>query len=194
MASVEQPGVRDPAPEELRLVQDLINTVDLEGGAEELRSPARLSDWLCGRGLDVGDEELDEADLAEVLALREALREVCLAHAGVDVPPATLERLGAMLERGPLRLAVDAEGAARIRPQAGLTGVPALIAATAAAVALAAEKGTWPRLKACASETCRWAYYDRSPAGRGRWCTMAICGSRAKMRTYRKNRTVGTSG
>ncbi|MEU6854644.1 CGNR zinc finger domain-containing protein, partial [Actinacidiphila alni] len=25
----------------------------------------------------------------------------------------------------------------------------------------------------------------RSPSGRSRWCTMAICGSRAKMRAYR---------
>ncbi len=170
-------------------MQDLVNTVDLEGGSDELRSPAGLSRWMSGRGLEVGRGELGPADLAEALALREALREVCLAHSGVDMPTATLERLSGLLARGPLRLDIDAEGVARIRPGQGLTGVPALIAATAAAVAQATVEGTWPRLKACASDTCRWVYYDRSPAGRGRWCTMAICGSRAKMRTYRKNKT-----
>ncbi|WP_251499189.1 CGNR zinc finger domain-containing protein, partial [Actinacidiphila cocklensis] len=62
-----------------------------------------------------------------------------------------------------------------------------LTAAVAAAIVRATADGTWPRLKACAADTCRWVYYDRSPAGRSRWCTMAICGSRAKMRTYRKS-------
>lgn len=173
-------------------MQDLVNTADLEGGSDELRSPAGLRRWMRGRGLD--GEGLDEAGLAQVLELREALREVCLAHAGIDVPAATLERLGGLLERGPLRLDVDAEGTARVRPQPGLTGAPALIAATAAAIAQATVEGTWQRLKACASQTCRWVYYDRSPAGRGRWCTMAICGSRAKMRTYRKSKATGTPG
>ena len=28
--------------------------------------------------------------------------------------------------------------------------------------------GTWDRLKACRNPDCRWAYYDRSHAGRGR--------------------------
>ncbi|WP_199853793.1 CGNR zinc finger domain-containing protein [Plantactinospora sp. BB1] len=33
---------------------------------------------------------------------------------------------------------------------------------------------------------CRWLHYDRSPAGRSRWCTMGICGSRATMRVHRQ--------
>ncbi|WP_280641204.1 CGNR zinc finger domain-containing protein, partial [Streptomyces afghaniensis] len=45
--------------------------------------------------------------------------------------------------------------------------------------------GTWTRLKACEAADCLWAYYDRSPAGRGRWCSMQVCGARAKMRRYR---------
>lgn len=189
MASVEQPGVREPAPEPLRLVQDLVNTADLEGGTEELRTPAELARWVRGRGLDGAG--YDAHALSDVLALREALREVCLAHAGADVPAATVELLAGLLERGPLRLAVDAAGAATVRPVPGLVGAPALIAEISAAVARAVADGSWARLKACAADTCRWVYYDRSPAGRSRWCTMAICGSRAKMRTYRRNRAPG---
>ncbi|WP_369931434.1 CGNR zinc finger domain-containing protein [Plantactinospora sp. BC1] len=33
---------------------------------------------------------------------------------------------------------------------------------------------------------CRWLHYDRSPAGRSRWCTMGICGSRATTRAHRQ--------
>lgn len=61
----------------------------------------------------------------------------------------------------------------------------ALVSRVAAAIAQAHADGTWPRLKACEAPDCHWVYYDRSPAGRGRWCSMAVCGARAKMRRYR---------
>ena len=34
----------------------------------------------------------------------------------------------------------------------------------------------------CASEACGWVFLD--PAHRRRWCTMAVCGNRAKARRY----------
>lgn len=60
-----------------------------------------------------------------------------------------------------------------------------LLSRVAAAVAGALVEGTWQRLKACEAPACHWAYYDRSPAGRSRWCSMRVCGARAKMRRYR---------
>jgi len=41
------------------------------------------------------------------------------------------------------------------------------------------------RLRVCASETCSARFYDRSPAGRRRWCSMALCGNAAKARRHR---------
>ncbi|MYZ40224.1 CGNR zinc finger domain-containing protein, partial [Streptomyces sp. SID4917] len=64
----------------------------------------------------------------------------------------------------------------------------ALASRVAEAIATAVAEGTWLRLKACEAEDCQWVYYDRSPAGRGRWCSMSVCGARAKMRTYRARR------
>ena len=49
--------------------------------------------------------------------------------------------------------------------------------------------GTWDRLKACRNPECRWAYYDRSHAGRGAWCDMAVCGNRIKNRNLRSRRS-----
>ncbi|WP_235032636.1 CGNR zinc finger domain-containing protein [Actinacidiphila yanglinensis] len=182
---MEQPGERYAAPESLRLVQDLVNTVDLEGGTEELDTPSALTAWVRGRGIAVGPRGFDRAGLHDVLVLREALRDVCSAHAGADVPPGALAALDGLLAAAPLRLAVDPAGGATVVPVPASGGVAALTAEVAAVIAAAAAEGTWPRLKACAADTCRWVYYDRSPAGRGRWCSMAICGSRAKMRAYR---------
>jgi predicted RNA-binding Zn ribbon-like protein len=45
--------------------------------------------------------------------------------------------------------------------------------------------GTWPRLKVCANDTCRWAFYDHSRAGTGKWCSMRLCGNRAKQKAWR---------
>lgn len=178
--------MRDPAPAPLDLVQDLVNTVDLEGGADEWRTPADVSAWAAARGIGTGP--MDEGGLAGALVLREALRDVCSSHAGEDVPADVLDALNVLLAAAPLRLVADVEGGAAVRPADGLGGLAALTAAVAAAVTEAVAAGTWQRLKACASADCRWVYYDRSPAGRSRWCTMAICGSRAKMRSYRRRR------
>jgi len=49
-------------------------------------------------------------------------------------------------------------------------------------------EGTWPRLKACANDTCQWAFYDISKNRSGRWCTMDACGNLMKARAYRRRR------
>ncbi len=83
-----------------------------------------------------------------------------------------------------------ATGAASLVP----ADASALTARVAAAIAEAIVAGTWLRLKACEAVTCHWAYYDRSPAGRSRWCDMGVCGARAKMRAYRARKAApGTS-
>jgi predicted RNA-binding Zn ribbon-like protein len=47
------------------------------------------------------------------------------------------------------------------------------------------ENDTWARLKACRSDTCRWAFYDHSKNRSGHWCSMEVCGARHKAREYR---------
>ena len=41
------------------------------------------------------------------------------------------------------------------------------------------------RVRICASDTCSARFYDRSPAGARRWCSMAGCGNQNKARRYR---------
>lgn len=145
-----------------------------------------------GRGDDrLADEfALGGHALADARELREALRAACRAHAGQDMSPAARDTLNRLLSAAPLVVAVDDEGSAALAP-----ADPApLVSRVAAAVATAMAEGTWQRLKACEAEDCHEAYYDRSPAGRSRWCTMAVCGSRAKMRAYRARAKPAPSG
>ncbi|GGQ24941.1 CGNR zinc finger domain-containing protein [Streptomyces mutabilis] len=165
---------RSPAPGGLELVEKLVNTIDLETGADSL-------DTAEGRAR-LG---LTKDDVPGARELRESLRAVLLAHAG-HPPHRTVTPLDELLATAPLVVTVDpADGAAALSPAGGGT----LAARIAAAVAEALVAGTWTRLKACEAVDCHWAYYDRSPAGRGRWCSMRVCGARAKMRRYRAKET-----
>ncbi|GHE11611.1 CGNR zinc finger domain-containing protein [Streptomyces alanosinicus] len=162
---------RSAAPGALALVESLVNTLDVETGADAL-------DTREGRDrLGIAESGLEQAR-----ELRESLRAALLAHAG-HRPHREVTPLGALLSGAPLYVAVDErDGSAGFAAPAA--GSP-LLTRVAAAVAEALVAGTWNRLKACEAETCHWAYYDRSPAGRGRWCSMQVCGARAKMRRYR---------
>ncbi|MFJ8200224.1 CGNR zinc finger domain-containing protein [Streptomyces sp. NPDC096152] len=161
---------RSPAPGGLALLESLVNTLDIETGADSL-------DTADGRAR-LG---ITEAELPRARELRESLRAALLAHAG-HPPHRTVTPLGELLAGAPLLVAVDErDGSAALAP----ADRGPLASRIAAAVAEALVAGTWTRLKACEAVTCHWAYYDRSPAGRGRWCSMQVCGARAKMRRYR---------
>ncbi|MGC0340235.1 CGNR zinc finger domain-containing protein [Streptomyces sp. SLBN-8D4] len=161
---------RSPAPGGLALVESLVNTVDLESGADSL-------DTAEGRARF----GITEGELAQARELRESLRVALLAHAG-HPPHRAVTPLGELLAAAPLFLTVAAvDGSAALAPADART----LLSRVAAAVAESLVAGTWIRLKACEAVDCHWAYYDRSPAGRGRWCSMQVCGARAKMRRYR---------
>jgi predicted RNA-binding Zn ribbon-like protein len=44
------------------------------------------------------------------------------------------------------------------------------------------------RIRVCASETCSGRFFDRSPAGARRWCSMRTCGNQDKARRHRARR------
>jgi predicted RNA-binding Zn ribbon-like protein len=48
------------------------------------------------------------------------------------------------------------------------------------AVSLLTDAGRLGRLVRCPGHECGWLFLDRT--GRRRWCSMAACGSREKMR------------
>jgi predicted RNA-binding Zn ribbon-like protein len=167
------------APGELETVRAFVNTLDIEEATDDFATPEGLSRWLAGRGL-AAPGRVSAADLANAVALREALRGVLREHAGH--PGVT--QIGAIAARLPVRLAADDEGA--VSAVAAASGVQGALARLLLVAAVAGTNGTWTRLKACAADDCQWAFYDRSPARKGRWCTMSICGSRAKSRAYRR--------
>jgi len=44
------------------------------------------------------------------------------------------------------------------------------------------------RLRTCGNPQCRWVFLDTSKNGARRWCSMAVCGNREKVRRFRRHR------
>ena len=138
------------------------------------------------RGLLAGDDPLAEGDLERTRAFREALRVLLDEHAGTAERTAAAAALNAAAPRRLLRVAFAADGAPPLEPAAA--GLDRALAMLLAIIDRAACDGTWERLKVCAEHSCRWAFYDSSRNRSGNWCSMAVCGNRAKARSYRERR------
>ena len=178
-----QPGGREAAPEPLALVQDFVNTNNIEDEVELLATPEQLRRWLAGRKLLRLRDPVDEAALARAVAVREALRALLVANAGGTVDADALAVLRRAADSARLTVRFPPAGDPEI--VAGAPGVDGALGRILVVVVECAHRGTWHRLKACHEHGCRWAFYDHSPNARGTWCSMSICGARNKMRAYR---------
>lgn len=218
LAASVQPGGREPAPGGLALVQAFVNTVDREHGPDLLDRAEDFADWLDRHGgaARLGDQRLagephngasrpgghrvapagephggaagvGGADLTAARELREALRGLLLANNGEPEPAGARAVLEAAGRRAGLVAAFGVSGAALV-PAAG--GVHGTLGGVVAAAFAAMLDGSWPRLKACPGERCGWAFYDRSTNASATWCSMRICGSRAKAGAYYRRRRV----
>jgi predicted RNA-binding Zn ribbon-like protein len=185
VSSAAPDPLRRPAPGELELIRDFVNTFDLEDGEERLRTGEDLAAWMASHGLEAAPTPGD-ADLRRAIEFREALRSLLLANNGQPLPAGTTDALREAAERGSVRLEVDAEGRISTRPASG--GVDGLVAKLLDVASQAQLEGTWDRLKACPAETCAWAFYDESRNSSRTWCSMGVCGNRAKTRRYRSRK------
>lgn len=182
-----QPADREPAPGALGLVQAFVNThYDLEHdhGADLLSSPRTLRDWLAARGLVERSLELTRADLRAALDVREGLRAMLAANNGAALDPDAVEQLNRSSRRPGVVIQFAPDGSPDFQPaRRDLDGALAFLLAI---VARSRLEGGWERFKACPGEHCGWAFYDYSRNQASAWCSMAICGSRAKARAYRR--------
>ncbi len=171
------------APGRLGLVQRFVNSLDLDHDEEALDSPEALARWLADAGLVPPDTRVTAPDLERALAVREGLRAVLYTHNGGPPDTEALAELDRAAARASLRTTFGPDGPA-LAPAGD--GVDAALASLLAIVTTAAADGTWGRLRACADESCRWAFYDHSKNRSGRWCSMAVCGNQQKARAYRR--------
>jgi predicted RNA-binding Zn ribbon-like protein len=185
MVTLEAKMPQDPVvPPGLATIRSFINTGESEPRIEHLESPAALAAWLAEHDLAPPDEARTDADLARTLRVREALRAFAAGNTGEPVPAEAVAVLEEQRRRSKLGVVFAADGSAPI--VAAASGIDGALGAVLAIVAHAVHDGSWPRLKACADPTCRWAFYDSSRSHRRAWCSMEVCGNRNKVRAYRR--------
>jgi len=163
------------APEPLRIVQTFVNTINRESGEDWLGT------WFAERGADVAEPELERARV-----VREALRELLFANNGDAGSGDPRSVLAGAAEAA--KLTIDFR-----RPElvARAPGAEGLVGRVLVVSFMAMVDGTWPRLKSCRNQHCRWAFYDYSKNRSASWCSMQLCGNRTKTRAYRARHARG---
>jgi predicted RNA-binding Zn ribbon-like protein len=178
---------RELAPGELATLQRFVNTLDLEDGVELLETPADLRRWLAHHDLVAPSTRIDQAEFRRALEVREAFRAVLHANNGAPLDSSAVATLDAAARAAELTVRWDEHGHAELTPvRAGLEGAFGKLLAIAYR---ARVEGTWERLKACPEHSCGWAFYDHSRNRSSTWCSMAVCGNRAKARAFRERRS-----
>ncbi len=184
-----QPGDRPPAPGELSLVQAFVNSRwDLERELQDQFADREgLARWFIDRDLVPAGTRVSEAGLRRALDARDGLQALFFANNGAELDREAVEKLERAL-RGPgpfVKLGADSPPDF-VPWSRDVDGVLALIGTIAA---IAQLDGRWIRLKACPGDDCGWTFYDHSRNQAGCWCSMSVCGSRAKARDYRRRKS-----
>jgi predicted RNA-binding Zn ribbon-like protein len=166
----------------------------LEGaGAVDEREGRRL------RALARASPRWGATAFARALALRDVLRALLAALVAREpVHRQWVELLNEILrsELGYPQL-VAREGGWSLAPVTSREDLLAALAPVARSAAELIEEGPGVPLRKCASPPCVLYFYDASRTGKRRWCSMAMCGNRAKVAAHarrgrrRTNRAAG---
>jgi predicted RNA-binding Zn ribbon-like protein len=151
---------------------------------DQLAYPADLTAWLRER-FDSVDGEVGERELRDAVLFRDALARAVLAVSkGRAAEPADVDTVN-LFAATPDIPPVLAGGSR----QAGRTTArysQALSALAREAVGLL-DAANADRIRACDADDCAIVFADDSRSNNRRWCSMARCGNRTKVRKHRLN-------
>lgn len=181
------------------LCLDFANTADWHAGdapVEMLTGYATLLDWGQATGIldarqaarlareAVDDPQAAEEALRRAIALRETIyRLFSRIAAGNDPERADLAELNAALAESlpHRRIARRASDYRWDWREGGLDRVIWPVALSAAELLVSSDRD---RVRECAGHPCGWLFIDTSRNRSRRWCSMEICGNRAKARRH----------
>jgi predicted RNA-binding Zn ribbon-like protein len=156
-----------PSPDPVTLVLEFLNTLDVEDHTDSFGEARGFEEW-SRQHLGVAAGELTRRDWQVARRLRNTLRTAVGGSASQPSDTAV-----------PLEMRVASDGTVSL---SGAT--PAEM--VAAAVAELALSDRWSRIKICPADDCQWAFFDKSRNQSRQWCSMAVCGNRAKARAHRQ--------
>jgi predicted RNA-binding Zn ribbon-like protein len=173
------------APAPLIAVQGLANTFSFDPSEERLTDARAAREWLLQSDLATPDVQVGRRELDHLLECRAAIRDLLDSNLTGRADPAASVRLAHLAVDHPVTL-TNGSGEALSLDLSPATSVDGVISQMIGIVFQAQLEGQWSRLKVCASDECRWAFFDSSRNQGGTWCQMETCGNRVKNRTYRR--------
>jgi predicted RNA-binding Zn ribbon-like protein len=172
------------APAPLIAVQALANTYSFEDAEELLLNPQSARDWLVDSELTTDDVVVDEAGLRKLIEFRTLLRSLMDANLSGEQDREANDTLGRLAADHPVAMKVSGDGEVTLDVDP-VGSIDELISQLVGITFQSQLDSTWPRLKICACDECRWAFFDSSRNRGGTWCQMEVCGNRIKTRHYR---------
>jgi CGNR zinc finger/Putative stress-induced transcription regulator len=144
---------------------------------------------LLGVILALSSLPATEADLVAMRPLRAAVGRLAYDLAEGPPPPIPIEPP----RPGDIATVNAAAAVAPLVPALGPDGGTTFVAPTAPAALSTLARDAVDlfggplarRIRVCAAENCGLLLVDTSRAGRRRWCSMELCGNRAKIRAHR---------
>jgi predicted RNA-binding Zn ribbon-like protein len=152
----------DPAD----LIVAFLNTLDIESGTDGLGTLQGWASWLSAQGVGGCFGTQDSDGLQRARELRADLR----ALAGGQHAP------GRQVD---VQVALTTDGKVEL-------SAPTAVGFLAAAAAKVAIQERMDRVKICPADDCQWAFFDTSRNRSRQWCSMKVCGNRAKARAHRQ--------
>src|SRR5262249_10938126 len=100
----------NPAPGELELVREFVNTWDADDDVENIPGPAELGAWLREHDLLDAGARVTAAEHRAAIEVREAMRALLLANSGLELDPGAAPVLDDASRRARLGVRFDAGG------------------------------------------------------------------------------------
>lgn len=173
---------------------DLLNTVSVVNGelVDSLQSEADVKRWLAQNPVlwDSETINLNTPDLVPTIRdLRETLRR--LISSRKEGRRLDTQSLNAYLQHGASYLKLESSGKEQyvVQRVRQIETVEQLLAPIAEAAAELLAMDDFSRVRKCESPDCVLWFYDSTKGHKRRWCSMAVCGNRHKVNSFRKRQS-----
>lgn len=172
------------------LAIDFLNTriFDRDEEIELLNSPQEFYSWVNGAGLSI-DDDIKSQDLSIILEFREALSHVFTATLNDRaIPSKALDIINKhLINHGVEQKLKRVQGRLEIHSVNTKMSQEQLLGHIANEAALLLVSNKLEKLKKCANPKCILLFIDTSKSGKRRWCSMDVCGNRAKAASHYLN-------
>jgi predicted RNA-binding Zn ribbon-like protein len=175
-------------PVEARRLIGFLNSRPRGGHPDALAGGESAAALLDSLGLGAGS--LDDVGLERLRRLRDLLAVLADREGDDGRRGAAWDAVNEIAAGVPtvVRFVSDEESA--VRP-AG-EGVDAIVGGLIADLDRAVSSGSWKRVRLCAYEPCKSAFYDATKSRTQRWHSYEVCGNRANVASYRRRAAAGS--